>query len=239
MLVLALDTSTRDGAVGWISAPREAPVTSVDDGAESSTGAAPGHAETLVPRIEEVLAAGGHALKDVDLVVFGRGPGSFTGLRVGLATAKGLALARGVPIVGLSSLECLALSSGVDGLVATVVDARRGEIFTAVYEVEHRDGRPSARAVVDEQVLEPAAFSQLIADSSLGGSPYLAGDGVARYPDQLARHGTPLPEPCAAPSACRMAVAGLEQFLTRGADDLATVEPVYLREPDARLPGSG
>jgi N6-L-threonylcarbamoyladenine synthase len=238
MLVLAFDTSTLTGAAGWIRAAAEAPVVRIEAGAESELTAAPGHAETLVPRIEEVLGSGGHGLEDVELVVFGRGPGSFTGLRIGLATAKGLALARGVPIVGLSSLEGLALSAGVDGLVATVVDARRSEIFAAVYEVVKRDGRPTARPVVAEQVLRPSDFSELIADAALAGELYLAGDGVARYPDELATHGTPLPERAAAPSARRMAAAGLERFLSQGADDPVTVEPVYLREPDARLPGS-
>jgi tRNA threonylcarbamoyl adenosine modification protein YeaZ len=239
MLVLAFDTSTTQGAVGWIDAPRAAPVERIDGFAESVMPARPGHAETLIGRIEATLEAGGFALDQVELIVFGRGPGSFTGLRIGLSTAKGLALARGVPIVGLSSLESLALSAGLDGLVAPVVDARRGEIFTAVYEVGRNKGRPFARSVVAEQVLPPAGFAELLAQAKIANSVSLIGDGTARYREELGAHGVIQIGRFAAPSAVEMAITGLERFLAHGGDDPATVEPVYLREPDARLPQNG
>lgn len=236
MLVLAFDTSTLVGSVGWIAAPREAPVRRVEGFAESAAPAVPGHAETLIERIETLLAAGGHAIADVELVVYGRGPGTFTGLRIGLGTAKGLALARDVPMIGLSSLECLALSAGVDGLVAPVIDARRGEIFTAVFEVTHDAGRPAARPVAEERVIEPADFAQMIEPTRTGGPALLVGNGAERYRTELARLGEVGPARASAVSAYWMAIVGLERFIDRGGDDPRTVEPVYLREPDARLP---
>lgn len=236
MLVLAFDTSTLTGAVGWIRAPREAPVTRVEASAECAMPALPGHAETLIERIGATLASGGHRVEEVDLVVFGRGPGTFTGLRIGLSTAKGLALARGVPLKGLSSLECLALSAGVDGPVAPVIDARRGEIFTAIYEVTLECGRPTARPLTDERVIAPSGFAALVAEARLDRPVQLAGNGAQRYRDQLAAGGALLPGRSSAASAYWMAVTGLERFVESGGDDPATVEPVYLRQPDARLP---
>jgi N6-L-threonylcarbamoyladenine synthase len=236
MLVLAFDTSTLIGSLGWISVPRETPVRRVEAFAESTMPADPGHAETLLERIEALLASGGHGVEDVELVVYGRGPGTFTGLRIGLSTAKGLALARGVPLIGLSSLESLALSAGADGLVAPVIDARRGEIFTALYEITRDAGRPAARPMADERVIEPSAFAQVVAGARDRAPVLLIGNGVDRYPAELEPFGVPGPARASAVSAYWMAVNGLERFLDRGGDDPRTVEPVYLREPDARLP---
>lgn len=239
MLVLAFDTSTLIGSLGWISARREAPVERLDAFAEAALPASPGHAETLLERIDALLETGGHRIEQVELVVYGRGPGTFTGLRIGLSTAKGIALARGVPLIGLSSLECLALSAGAAGLVAPVIDARRGEIFTGLYEISLTAGRPEARRLADDRVIEPSAFGQLLEEIGADRPPLLIGNGVARYPDELAAHGVIGPARTSAVSAYWMAVVGLERFLDRGGDDPRTVEPVYLREPDARLPRKG
>ncbi|MBW2276661.1 MAG: tRNA (adenosine(37)-N6)-threonylcarbamoyltransferase complex dimerization subunit type 1 TsaB [Deltaproteobacteria bacterium] len=236
MLVLAYDTSTLMGALGWISAQSEAPVERVESFAESAMPASPGHAETLLGRIDALLATGGHRVDQVELVVYGRGPGTFTGLRIGLSTAKGLALARGVPLIGLSSLECLALSAGVDGLVAPVIDALRGEIFTGLYEISHAAGRPRARRVADDRVVKPSEFGRTLDGSDVERPPLLVGNGVERYREELASHGVLGPTRSSAVSAYWMAVVGLERFLERGGDDPLTVEPIYLREPDARLP---
>ena len=236
MLVLAFDTSTLIGALGWISAPRSAPVHRLEAFAEAALPASPGHAETLLDRIDLLLETGGHRIDQVDLVVYGRGPGTFTGLRIGLSTAKGLALARGVPLIGLSSLECLALSAGAEGLVAPVIDARRGEIFTALYEVNSTAGRPSAKEIATERVIEPPGLGAMLEEAGAGAPILLVGNGVERYGDQLTTLGELGPARAAAISAYWMAVNGLERFLERGGDDPQSIEPSYLREPDARLP---
>ena len=126
MLVLAIDSSTLLGSVAWFNS---------QDGAfaECTTPARPGHAETLLKRIETVLSFGGYGAADLALIAFGRGPGTFTGLRIGLASAKGLAIGGGAPIIGISSLEALAFSTRLEGLVACVIDAKRNEPFGALY----------------------------------------------------------------------------------------------------------
>lgn len=243
MITLAFDTSTLDAAVGWI---RTAPATAGDPrpevGAfsESTSPASPGHAETLIGRVSAALEAGGLAVGDLGLVVFGRGPGTFTGLRLGLATAKGIAVGADVPVVGVSSLEALARSVGGTGRVAALIDARRGELFHCAYEVELADGWPEVRALAEERVA-PAAqaideLRRLVGDSAAA----VVGNGVSPYRDQVeaaftAESGLP-GHGIAAPSALWMARVGLETYLKRGGDDPAAVEPRYIREPDARLP---
>jgi len=176
------------------------------------------------------------ALTDLDALVVDVGPGLFTGLRVGVATAKGLAQGLGIGVVGLTSLEVLAaaaLEGGWPGPVAAVVDARGGEVFAGWYEgggggevVE--TGLPSRRT--------PEAFAREV---ERAGSGVLAvGDGARRYAGLLEPLGgvtvagaslaSPRPEVLVALAARRLAA---------GAPALpaAEVRPVYLREPDVRI----
>src|SRR5262245_52075822 len=92
------------------------------------------HARTLLPLIDAALAAAGVGLRQLDLLAVSIGPGSFTGLRIGLSVAKGLALATGLPVVGVPTLEAYALHVGPrPGLICPVLDARKGEVYGAVF----------------------------------------------------------------------------------------------------------
>lgn len=240
MLVLAFDTSTLTGVYGFAAfdgaAPRAAPLAH----AERSDPAAPGHAETLLARLEELLRAGGLGFRDVDLVVWGRGPGTFTGLRIGLATAKGLALATGAPIAGVSSLAALAFSAGAEGRVAALIDARRGELFHALYDAGLDGDWPELRTIVDESVGPAAEALAAVSRAAPADEVLLVGNGIAPYRQQitskLGDRARILSESRWAPSAFWLARFGRERFLAEGPDDLDAVEPVYLRAPDARLP---
>ena len=110
------------------------------------------HARTLLPLIDEVLAAGGVALRALDLLAVSIGPGSFTGLRIGLSVAKGLALATGLPVVGVPTLAAYADTAGPrPGLVCPVLDARKGEVYAAAFhwpEEPDRRRRGQAAALV-------------------------------------------------------------------------------------------
>jgi tRNA threonylcarbamoyladenosine biosynthesis protein TsaB len=240
MIALALDTSTNVGSVGWVKTAGQGPRPEILASFEATYACTPGHAETLLARIEWALEQGGLRREDVGLIVYGRGPGSFTGVRIGLATAKGLALGLGMPILGVSSLEALALSAGREGLVATLVDARRGEIYAAVYRASRDAGLMVAALVAAEQVTGPDGAAAIVESASAGEPVVLAGDGVAKCLDPLAgRLGSRAVPPCpeiVAPSAIAMARTGIERLARVGPDDLATIEPRYLREPDAKLP---
>jgi tRNA threonylcarbamoyladenosine biosynthesis protein TsaB len=235
MLVLALDTSTLWGSVGWIC---------TDDGtfAECTAPARPGHAETLLPRIETVLSFGGYGPEDIGLIAFGRGPGTFTGLRIGLASVKGLALGRGVPVVGISSLEALAFSARLDGLIACAIDAKRKELFGGLYRVKFADGLPNVTPVLGEWI-GPAAdvIAKLVKETKNSKDVFVTGNGIAVYKSKIIEafktKAAILPEQSWATSAYWMAKVGLDRFDKHGSDDLDSIEPKYLREPDARLPG--
>jgi tRNA threonylcarbamoyladenosine biosynthesis protein TsaB len=170
------------------------------------------HAERLVPMIEEVCAASGCPLDSVDAVAVDVGPGLFTGLRVGVATAKALAQARGLGIIGLSSLDVLAaaaagraLAAGLDRveMVVPVVDARRGEVFTAAYRMEKARPVPTPAArgtegdgalfvdvavAVDDcpDAVAPEDLVPWLSGLTAGpGSVLVVGDGAVRYLRQL------------------------------------------------------
>lgn len=242
MLVLALDTASLVGTYGW------ARIVEIESGSASSSfatfqaSARPGHAETLLDRIKGLLSFGGYTMEDLGLIVFGRGPGTFTGVRIGLATVKGMALARDIPIIGISSLEALAFSTGITGTVAALIDARRGELFFCLYRVFHdTDGWPIAEPITDERVGPVDSVIDEIHDQADGNPVTLLGNGVLPYrgtlEERLGQSARILAENRFTPDALWLARIGHKRYLDRGSDHLPGIEPVYLRAPDARLPG--
>jgi len=214
VLLLAIDTST------------SAITVAVHDGAsvlaESSTIDARGHGEHLAPAIVTVLREAGRSAPDVTAVVAGLGPGPFTGLRVGLVTARTFALARGIPVLGLCSLDALAHQAWREGAVAAgqslvvATDARRKEVYWSRFEVTAE----GAIRVTEPQVSTPAALAEL-----LDGAP-VVGRGGLIYPELLPGRVGPLDVNAGhlADLAVRRQAAG---------DDLSGIEPLYLRRPDA------
>jgi tRNA threonylcarbamoyladenosine biosynthesis protein TsaB len=210
MKIIALDTSTLTAGVaawegGSVRAQRRGRVTT--------------HSDALLTMIDETLREAGWTLQGVDAVACTAGPGSFTGLRIGLATAKGLCFALGKPLVCVPSLEALA-ARAPDGRVAAVMDAHKQEVYAAIYEVS--GGMP--RLLEGEWVLPPAQLLE-----RLGGVP-LVGDGALRY----LQLGLALDEDGAAQpgDVARLAAARL----ARGeADDLSSSGPRYVRASEAEI----
>lgn len=220
-MVLGFDTATP-----WLS------VAVADDAtvlAETAVGPGeagrPRHATDLLPAVERAVAAAG-GWTEVSLIAVGVGPGSFTGLRIGVATARALALSRGLPVAGVSSLA--ALAAGVEAGAADVlaaIDARRGEVFAALYD--------AVGAVVwDPLVAQPGTLATRFAERS---SPVVgAGDGSLRFRDLFEAAGVAVPaagDPAhelRARHVCRLAL-GVEEGPPEA------IEPVYLRRPDAEL----
>jgi len=219
MIVLAFDTATPRTAVALQLDDHEAPREVVHDPAP---GERPGHATQLLPLAARLLGDAGLGFPDVELLGVGVGPGTFTGVRIGVATARALAQAGGTALAGVSSLA--ALAAGVDARdVLAVVDARRGEAFVAGF----RDG---------EQVLAPAALApdalERLALPAGGGTWLAGGDGAVRFRGALERAGaTVLPDidpahRISAAATCRLARAA-------GASPREDVLPIYVRAPDA------
>jgi tRNA threonylcarbamoyl adenosine modification protein YeaZ len=219
MLLLALDTSG------------PAVTAALHDGdavvAERSTQDARRHAELLAPTIAAVLADAGRDRRELTGIVVGVGPGPFTGLRVGLVTARVLGAALGIAVHGICSLDGLAEDAAVTGEFVVATDARRREVHWARY---HRAGadRPAAR--LDGPHVGPAA------DVPRTGLP-VVGRGAVLYPLELGPAAPPLDVRAGALAAVavRGLVAGAQPGGSGGA--LLPPDPLYLRRPDAVPPG--
>ncbi len=152
------------------------------------------HSRTLLPMAEDLLKNAEQRLQDVDVIAVAHGPGSFTGIRIGVSTVKGLAWAAEKPCVGVSTLEAMAwhgLAAG--GFICPVMDARRSQVYNALFEI--RDGRP-VRLCPDR----PIALSELREDvKKLNGPVFLVGDGAAITQKYFDENGI----------ACRMAPENL------------------------------
>jgi tRNA threonylcarbamoyladenosine biosynthesis protein TsaB len=224
-LVLAFDTATAATVVG---VGRDgAPV--VARRHDPGPGERPGHATQLLALVEDALAEAGGALADVTRIGVGVGPGSFTGLRIGVATGRALAQATGAEAVTVSTLDALAW--GLDavgappaGPVLAVLDARRGEAFVAAWDGGARTLAPGAVA--------PEALGALGLLHAAGGAA--VGDGAIRYRAQLEDGGVAVPADGAPEHLVRgealVALARVGEVVSR-----ERLVPDYLRVPDVDL----
>ncbi len=211
--VLAIETATPACAMGLATSDGREIVLVVEDERH--------HTEALTPGLRDLLREAGLAPRDVDRVVVDRGPGLFTGLRVGIATAIGFALATGAGLVGVTSLELLARGawrSGVRGPLLACVDARRGEVFVQTYDL---DDAPVARDA--PAVSSPAALAAAWA----GEFVTLTGDGATRYGEAFAAAGPATLFDQGVPPPLEALRLGLERATT------PEVAPLYLRDADA------
>lgn len=203
MYVLAVDTATPSVTVGIVEVESCGKLTTL---ATRVTDNARAHTEVAAPQIAECLSESGLASTDLDAVVVGVGPGPFTGLRVGMATAAAFADAVGIPVHGVCSLDAIASDANSTGELLVVTDARRREVYWARYADGLRIDGPNVSA--------PGAV--VIGDATAAaGSPAHAG----AYGLPLLDAATPTP-------------AGLVAVANFGAES-GPLEPMYLRRPDA------
>lgn len=196
------------------------------------------HTQRILPIVQDILTQGGVSLTDLDALAFGRGPGSFTGVRIGIGIAQGLALGAELPMIGVSTLATMAQGAwrkqGASRVLAAI-DARMGEVYWAEYQ---RDAQGIWHGEATEAVLKPEAVQQRLAE--LEGEWATVGTGWAAWPDMtqganvtLSDGDVLLPEAeDMLPIACQL----LEQGKTVAVDK---AEPVYLRNEVAwkKLPG--
>lgn len=215
MLLLALDTATDGVAVA------------LHDGEEvlasTRAGDARSHNEVLVPTVAAVLAQAGRERTEVTDIAVGVGPGPYTGLRVGLATARTLALAWGCRVHGVCSLDAIAAQAVAEGLTGeflVATDARRREVHTARYAVSDQGVRRTA----GPDVAAPAALAPDVP---------VVGAGTRMYPEALG----PARAPFAVDGAALTRLV-VDTLAGRGTWELLPAEPLYLRRPDAVAPGA-
>ena len=219
MTLLGLDTSTSAASACVLRADGEAfevapPPERLQD--------PPAHATELMPAVADAMARAEVGWGDLDAIAVGIGPGTFTGLRIGLATARALASANGLPLRRVSSLA--ALAAGIEApLRLPLIDARRGELFGALYEAGDQLWAPFAA--------RPEELVQRLRDG--GFSPLAAGDGSVRFRGMLEEAGIPVPADDSQAHVVRaLHVCGLGAEAPDEPPE--AVLPDYLRDPDAK-----
>lgn len=227
MKILSLDTTTLQGSVALSEGAR---VIAQEQQLERRT-----HSERLMDSVARLLDAAGWECTQIEGVAVAVGPGSFTGVRIGLAAAKGIAFALGVPIAGVSSLASLALNAReLGGQVVPLIDARRGELYAAVYRFTEGGVLEELRPAC---VLPPERLVEELA--ALEGELVLVGDGAAAYRDLLAEGlGSRAAIPGGSldlPRAGHLAELAGERLANEGGDDLAALVPNYIRRSDAEI----
>ena len=186
----------------------------------------PRHSTALLAGIERAAAAAG-GWGEVGAIAVGRGPGSFVGIRIGLATARGLVASTGLPAAGICTLDALGRAlvefAASEGLSLALLDARRGEVFAALYS-------DAGERLWEPFVAPPEALGERLA--GLAAPPRAAGSGAVRFRHELASRGVEVPDDgdpvhrVAARHVCALAAAA-------SGEDRAGLAPIYLRAPDA------
>ena len=221
MLILALDSSAIVASVALCENDRTVASFTVKNGNT--------HSETLLPMVESVLHCAQVEVNDVDLFACSVGPGSFTGVRIGAATLKGLAFGKNKPCIGVSTLEALAQNLvPFEGLICPVMNARRGQVYNALFACENG----KLVRLCEDRALSVADLEQELQERAL---PFaLCGDGCAEYL-RLAQKTVPaaISPLLADQNAASVAKVAYSAFLRGESGTDAALAPVYLRLPQA------
>jgi len=232
MKALALDTTTRAGSVALV----------VDDVVvnEREGDASRTHAERLPRELIEVGEANDVRVSNVDLFAVAAGPGSFTGLRIGIATIQGLAFVARVPAAGISALDALAHIASADAtpgsIVAAWMDAHRREVFAALYRVSQGAAFEIARLIT----IDPPSVGNPSAILTRWGSGFptpgiFVGDGAMLYHDVITSHAPSARVVAPPPLAGAIGRLALAHARNGGVTTPAGIQPLYVRRPDAEL----
>jgi tRNA threonylcarbamoyladenosine biosynthesis protein TsaB len=216
MRVLALETSTLAGGVALLDGERMVGEYRLDVGAT--------HSERVMAAVDRVLVDARWTLGDLQGLAVAVGPGSFTGLRIGLGTVKGIAFALSLPVAAVPTLDALAASLPFANLpVCPVLDARKGEVYTSCYRW---DGR-GMRREWDYLALAPAELARRLTEPVV-----VLGDGAAAIDSP---HACLAPPPSRWPSPAWVGQLGLERLRRGEAVSAAALVPIYLRPSEAEL----
>lgn len=224
-MLLAIDTATLASGVALATADKLV--------AEIIVQTKKTHSERLMPHIEQLLELGQVPKEKITAIAVSIGPGSFTGLRIGMATAKALAYVWRVPLVGVSTLAALAYACPApNSLLCPLLDAQKGNVYQAVYRGE----RGTLIEVTAPRVIEHQNAIQELVNQPL--PVLMLGEGAILFQDAIAAAGTPLelaPPHVILPRAGSVALLG-HQLLQQGIQhDAMTLEPLYIRRSEAEV----
>jgi len=214
-LILSLETATTNCSVALASDGKVVASRSINSGYS--------HSEKINVFIQEVIAQAGVTLKDLQAVAVSSGPGSYTGLRIGISTAKGLCYALDIPLIAVNTLDAMAqgLTSGNDELIVPMIDARRMEVYSAVYDSEKKRVSEIEAIVVDNHY-----YSNFRSEKEL----VLAGDGADKCQVLFQNESSIKIQTSFVPQAEFMAELAEQKFRNSDFENVALFEPFYLKE---------
>ena len=179
------------------------------------------HAEKLHPFILDCMQRGAFSFKEIHAISVGKGPGSYTGLRIGVSAAKGLCFANNIPLIAVNSLEILARACSIDqGLIVPMIDARRMEVYAAVFDSDFKIVRETMAEIIDA-----SSFYNELENSQV----FFLGDGIEKC-KKIIHHPHANFIDDVFPSAKHMATISYQKFLENNFEDVAYFEPYYLKD---------
>ncbi|MBP7248011.1 MAG: tRNA (adenosine(37)-N6)-threonylcarbamoyltransferase complex dimerization subunit type 1 TsaB [Negativicutes bacterium] len=221
-LILALETSSLVSSIALIEESKLRAEITIENSRH--------HSENLVPHIEQLFSLGAVKKEDLSAVAVAVGPGSFTGLRIGIGTAKSIAYGLGIPIIGISTLKGLAWNLyGEGSLLCPIMDAQKNNVYTAIFEVRNGQMIMTKEESVEsiETIFEWAKENPRL---------MLLGEGNRGFEEKLAQYGLnaqrPLPH-LKMPRASSIGYAALERFLAQDFDSVMDLAPNYIRRSEA------
>ncbi|UCC66676.1 MAG: tRNA (adenosine(37)-N6)-threonylcarbamoyltransferase complex dimerization subunit type 1 TsaB [Deltaproteobacteria bacterium] len=225
MMIVGIDTSTSCGSLGLIDGDQVV--------AEYSLHRRETHSARLIPSIQTLLKGAKLDLQDIDGLAVALGPGSFTGLRVGLSTVKGLALAAKKPVVGIPTLDALAHNLPfAPYLICPILDARKGEVYTALYKDE---GGGRVKKLTPYQSLPPSVMLEEIPAQET----IFLGDGVRLYgeliKERLGDRAFFAPSHLMHLRGTTVAELGMKRIMAGEKADTSSLVPIYVRASDAEI----
>ena len=213
-LILNIETSTKNCSVSLSENGEVIAMKELNDGNYS-------HAEKLHVFIQEVLDVTNKSFSDLEAVAVSKGPGSYTGLRIGVSAAKGLCFALDIPLLSVNTLQSLAMQvQAENAYIVPMLDARRLEVYSAIFDVNFNTIRE-----VQAQVLDEFSFQSYLIEKSV----YFIGDGVAKTKELIKNSNANFIQH-KFPSAREMASISNAKYLENQFEDVAYFEPYYLKD---------
>ena len=212
--ILNIETSTKNCSVSIATDGKIVAIKELNNGNYS-------HAEVLHPFIETILKEGNISINEIDAVAVSKGPGSYTGLRIGVSAAKGLSFALNTPLISIDTLTSLSYAISIDkGIIIPMLDARRMEVYAAVFDKDHKQIRDIKAEIVDEN-----SFCEELEK----GKVYFLGDGSHKCKEVII-HKNAIFIDDKFPSSNEMAELSYDKYKKNDIEDVAYFEPFYLKD---------
>ena len=212
-IILNIETATKNCSVALA---KEGKIVACKEIAEQNFS----HAEKLHVFIEQILVESDVQFSELNAIAVSQGPGSYTGLRIGVSSAKGFSYALNIPLIAVDTLQLLAKQITIDkGIILPMIDARRMEVFSAMYDSNYNQIRATQAEIIDESSFQE--ISETI---------HLVGDGIGKFTNTLTDEKFVFHNEVVYPSANEMSALSFEKFQNSDFVDVAYFEPFYLKD---------